>query len=75
MSGLKLENSINTQKNSIVIKFERDHSHKLSANYLFTAIDFKSNFGRFSGRILTEDGHDISFKDVFGFFEDFHARW
>ena len=62
-------------RNSIELTFERSHSHKLSANYLITAVDFKSNFGNYSGRIRTEDGHDITFTNVFGFFEDFHARW
>ena len=61
-------------RNSIELSFKRAHSHKLSANYLITAVDFKSNFGTYSGRIQTEDGHDITFENVFGFFWRFSCQ-
>lgn len=65
----------NHPKNSLEIEFKRDSQHGLTDNLLFISVDLISNYGKFSGRIKTEDGHDIEFKDKFGFFEDMHSKW
>ena len=62
-------------KNTIELFFVKDHFHQLAANFIVSAVDFKSYFGKFSGEIKTEDGHHIRFENVFGFVEDFHARF
>ena len=84
-SLLKIDNSsfewMNSNKsseysnNSLKLKFQKDSFHQIKANYLVAAVDFKSYFGKFSGELTTEDGHHIKFEDVFGFIEDFHARF
>ena len=65
----------NHHSTSIQLEFKRVHEHSIGANYLVYNIDLNSNFGYFSGIIKTEDGQTIKFDDVFGFIEDFNARW
>lgn len=62
-------------KNIVELEFHKDDTHTLHFNYLLYEIKLKSNFGKFSGKIKTEKGHTITFKDKFGFIEDFRARW
>mmetsp|Transcript_19510 Transcript_19510/g.22703 ORF Transcript_19510/g.22703 Transcript_19510/m.22703 type:complete len:92 (-) Transcript_19510:26-301(-) len=65
----------NFPENVLQLKFKRAHTHPIGTNYLLYYVNLSSNFGYFSGTIRTDQGLEISFKDVFGFIEDFHARW
>lgn len=59
---------------SIDLEFRRSESHSIGDNFLFFFMNLKSNFGHFSGSIKV-NGETINFDNVFGFIEDFHARW
>uniref|UniRef100_A0A7S3KR91 Uncharacterized protein n=1 Tax=Euplotes crassus TaxID=5936 RepID=A0A7S3KR91_EUPCR len=70
--------STTKHKNTINLKFKRAHNHSIGTNFLVYNIDLSSNFGYFSGEIQIQNGKEtktIKFNDVFGFIEDFHARW
>mmetsp|Transcript_6958 Transcript_6958/g.6134 ORF Transcript_6958/g.6134 Transcript_6958/m.6134 type:complete len:391 (+) Transcript_6958:3-1175(+) len=66
----------NTQHgNKINLEFKKADQHSVGANFLFYNIDLQSSYGFFSGTIETSDGKKVKFEKVFGFVEDFHARW
>lgn len=49
------------------------HAEKLNLGLVKS--DFKQIFGKFNGRILHNDGREISIRDMPGFVEDQYAKW
>ena len=60
---------------TLQLEFQTEATHRLGDNLVLLKVCLLSSYGKFSGRIVTKDGHDIKFTNKFGFFEDMHSLW